>query len=160
MFLIAKIESTLIAVAVILLIFFPGLLIAQHDSYKGIEAKFSENELLTMAGAADYGDNISAKIFEDEKNTYFAVDIGKLSSEYEKIRILELSYADNALVNIGSDKNMEYYLFLVNNTLNISSHEIIKVFDEFKVQSISELQVMNNEQLRLWLIQHDKYSKK
>ena len=150
-----KIESTFIAFALMLSLSFPGLLHAQNDSYMG-----NENELLSKAESTDFSDNISAKLFQDEKNSYFAVDVSKLPSKYEKIRILELSFAGNTLVNIGSDKNMKFYFFLVNNTLNKTTEEINKLFNEFSVQAKAELQTMNEEQIRLWLIQHDKYSKK
>lgn len=160
MFLPLKIKSYFIAFVLTLLFSFPVLLSAQQGSYKGGEAKLSESDILLKAKAADFGDNISAQIFYDEKNTYYAVDISKISSKYEKIRILELSFADKALVNIGSDNNTGYYFFLVNNTLRKSSDEINKLFSEFMVQSQVELKTMNEEQLRLWLIQHDKYSKK
>ncbi len=160
MFLLIKIKSTCFAFALMLSLSFPGLLAAQHSSYAGDEAKLSQSILLSKAEVADYGEKISAKIFNDEKNTYYAVDVNKLSSAYEKIRVLELSFSDNALVNIGSDSNTGYYLFLVNNTLNKSTDEINNLFHKFLVQSKTELQEMNEEQIRLWLIQHDKYSKK
>ncbi len=154
-----KVENVFITCAITLLLSLPLLLHAQHDSYTGNEAKLFQNELVSKAEAANFGDKVSIKIHNDEKNTYYAFDVNKLSNKYERIRILELCYADNALVSIGSDKNMKFYLFLVNNTLNISTEEINNLFIEFIIQAETELQAMNEEQLRLWLIQHDKYSK-
>ena len=160
MFSTTKIKSALVAFVLMFAFSIPGLLHAQHDSYMGTETKLSDSELLSKAESTDFNDNISTKLFQDEKNSYFAVDVSKLPSKYEKIRILELSFADNALVSIGSDDSMKYYFFLVNNTLNKSADEIEKLFNEYSVQSKTELQAMNEEQIRLWLIQHDKYSKK
>lgn len=159
MFLTSKIKSSLIAFALILPFSFTGLLHAQQGSYIGTENSLSENELFAKATDADFGNNISTKIFEDVKNTYFAVDVSKLSSKYEKIRILELSYEDKALVSMGSDENTTFYFFLVNNTLNKSTEEIVGLLNDFLTRAKTELQAMNSEQLRLWLIQHDKYSK-
>ncbi len=160
MFLPTKIDSTLISFTLMLFLSFTGLLNAQNDNYIGNETELSESELLSKAESADYSNNISAKLFQDERNSYFAVDISKLPSKYEKIRILELSFTNKTVVNIGSDNNMKFYFFLVNNALNKSTEEINKLFSEFGAQSKAELQTMNEEQLRLWLIQHDKYSKK
>ena len=160
MFSTPKIKSAIVAFVLMLTFSFPILLHAQHDSYMGTETKLSKAELLLKAESTDFNNSISTRLFHDEKNSYYAVDVSKLPSKYEKIRILELSFADNALVSIGSDENIKYYFFLVNNTLDKSSNEIQKLFNEFSVQSKTELQAMNDEQIRLWLIQHDKYSKK
>ena len=154
-----KVENIFITCVMTLLLSLPILLHAQHDSYLGNEAKLFKNELVSKAEVADFGDKVSIKIHNDEKNTYFAFDVNKLSNKYEKIRILELCYADNALVSIGSDKDMKFYLFLVNNTLNISTEEVNNLFNDFIIQAETELEAMNEEQLRLWFIQHDKYSK-
>lgn len=139
---------------------FTGLLYAQQENYKGQETNLSSEELIAKAQTVDFGDKLSNKIFDDEKNSYFAVDVNKLSSTYEKIRVLELGFENNTLVNISSDSNTGFYLFLVNNTLDKPEKEINSLFDEFQLQSKAELQKLNEEQLRLWLIQHDKYSKK
>ncbi len=160
MFLTTRIKRPLITFILILSLSFTGLLHAQHDTYKGKEASLSMNELLALAETADFENKISVKIFSDEKNSYFAFDVTKLSSSYDKIRILELSFTNKTLVNIGSDKNTGFYFFLVNNSLKKSNEEIINLFNEFLELSKSELQNLNQEQVRLWLIQHDKYSKK
>jgi len=159
MFLLLKIKSIFIAFALTILFTSPILLSAQQGSYKGKEAKLSTSEILLKAESLDFGDNISAEIYSDIKNTYYAVDVSKLSSKYEKIRLLELSFADKALVNIGSDISSGYYFFLVNNTLNKSNDDIVSMFTGYMIQSQDELRLLNEEQLRLWLIQHDKYSK-
>ena len=159
MFLITKVKSAIILFIVIIFFVVTGSLKAQSGSYTGNEANIESGSLLLKASMTDFGDEISVKIFEDDKNTYYAVDVSKLDSKYEQIRILELSYADKIIVNTNSDKTKKYYLFLVNNTLDKSEEEIITLFDDFSIQSKAELEAMNNEQIRLWLIQHDKYSK-
>jgi len=159
MLVIPEYKNIIIIFALTLLLSFPIFLYSQHNSYMGKEAKLFQNELVSKAEAADFADKVSTVIHNDEKNTYFAFDVNKLSSKYEKIRILELSYADNTLVSIGVDKAFRFYFFLVNNTLNISPVKINNLFDEFIIQAKTELQAMNDEQLKLWLIQHNKYSK-
>lgn len=158
MFSFKKIERTILAIVLITTISFPNLLFSQHDSYAGKETKLTTSELLLKAEQTDFNKTISQKVFEDEKNTYYAVDVSLLSSKYEKIRLLELSYADKILVSIGTDNEKKYYFFLVNNTLEKSADEINNLFDSFSTQSKTELQSMNDEQKRLWLIQHDKYT--
>lgn len=159
MFLITKNFPKVLFIIMLLSIFISGSLYAQTGNYKGSEPNLNTIALLEKAKSTNFDDNISAKIFEDSKNAYYAVDVSKLASEYEQIRFLEFSYANNIVVNTSSNKAKKYYLFLVNNTLNKSEEEINNLFNNFSIQSKEELQNMNNEQVRLWLIQHDKYSK-
>jgi hypothetical protein len=160
MLLLTKLESAIISFILIIPLAFTGSLYAQTGSYAGNEANIESGSLMSKANMTDFGDEICAKIFEDDKNTYYAVDVSKLASKYEQIRILELTYANKVIVNTSNDSTKNYYLFLVNNTLNKSEQDIITLFDGFSVQAKTELETMNNEQLRLWLIQHDKYSGK
>ncbi len=135
MFSITEIKDSFITLLLILLLSFPHIIHAQNNSYKGTEANLAENDLLEIAKNSDFDNNVSMEIFKDEKNSYYAVDISKLTSTYEQIRILELSFANSTLVNIGSDKQTGFYLFLVNNKLNKSTEEINTLFNKFVSQS-------------------------
>ena len=136
-----------------------GNIIAQ-GSYAGTEPKLEYNTLLEKAKATNFNNELSAKVHQDQKNTYYAIDVSKLKSEYEQIRLLELSYNSTVIVNTGNDRSSNYYLFLVNNTLDKTDEEIFVLFDNYSQQSKTEMLDMTGEQMRLWLIQHDKYSKK
>jgi len=131
-----------------------------QGSYAGLEDKVTTENLLSKAKSADFSNGISAKVFSDSKNSYFAVDLSNLSSDFIKIRILEQSYDNLILVNISSDISKEYYLYLVNNSLDKSDDEVNILFTDFLTQAKNERQLMNDEQMRLWIIQHDKYTKK
>jgi len=154
-----KIKSKLFFLALILSLTMSGSLYAQQDSYAGNESKIDAASLLSEAKKANFDNNICVKIFKDVKNTYYAVDVSQLTSKYEKIRLLELSYEDKALVSMGSDNDVKYYFFLVNNTLDKTPQEVADIITNFLSQSKVEEKKLNSEQLRLWLIQHDKYSK-
>lgn len=132
---------------------------AQENNYSGTEKELQASELFTMANSADYSDNICANIHKDEKNTYYSLDVSSFSTKYEKIRILEFIYGNDAIVSIGMNPDKTKYLFLVNNTLNNSEQNVQDAFKDFMVQSKNELNKLNEEQLRLWLIEHDKYLK-
>jgi len=154
-----KIKWFTLILALILSINVPVSVVAQ-GSYAGDENKVSTESLLSKAKEADFSNGISAKIFSDSKNSYFAVDLKKLTSNFIKIRILEQSYDNLILVNISNDNTKGYYLYLVNNSLKKSDEEVNTLFTDFLVQAKNEQQLMNDEQMRLWIIQHDKYSKK
>ena len=160
MFFPKKFKSVFVAFGLLIITsFIPGLLHSQNGSYLGIESNITKDEFIAKAESVDFGDKINTTIHKDEKNTYYAINISKLPSQFEKIRILELIFGDKNIVNIGSDINGKYYFFLVNNTLNKTSDDIDIAFEEYRKKSKEELEMMNDEQLRLWLIQHDKYSK-
>jgi len=161
MFLLTKIKSSLISFAILISLLVTGSLYAQQQgSYIGDEPSLESSSLLTKASMANFENGICAKIFEDNKNSYYAVDVSQLTSQYEKIRLLELSYKDRVLVSLGSDSDVKYYFYLVNNTLDRSSTEVAQIVTDFLLQSKDEENALNSEQLRLWLIQHDKHTNK
>ncbi|NQU34944.1 MAG: hypothetical protein HQ521_17085 [Bacteroidetes bacterium] len=155
-----KVISKFVLTILVFLLILPGILNAQEDNYLGNEKKIQPEELLAKAMIADFSNSLSEKIYEDSKNSYFAVDVEKLNTKFERIRVLELSYGDDALVSIGTDENRLYYFFLVNNILNKTPEDINSTFIDFQIQATTELAKLNDEQLRLWLLQHEKFSKK
>lgn len=132
----------------------------QNNKYLGNEKDISGSELIAKAQNTDFEAQIVKEIFSDEKNTYFALDNSSIESRYVKIRILEQSYSDKVLVNIGPDIDSGYMLFLVNNTLNKSQLDIVKLIDTFRVTALKEEASMNEESMKLWLSKHKKFSKK
>ena len=160
MALISKFERVLLFVAIFTLITIPTLINAQSGNYGGKESNIYIEDLIEIADKTEFGDNISSYLMQDIKNKYYAVKVSKLATQFEKIRLLELSYEDNEIVSMGADENNIYYFFLVNNVLNKTKEDINYKLAEFSNTSKKEYQELNSEQLRLWLIQHDKYSNK
>ena len=127
---------------------------AQNNSYAGDESDITTTFLMSKALEANFNNEISSQIWKDEKNTYYCIDINNIDSRYEEIRILEYCFKDNKIVNIGKDDN--YMYFLVNNTLNVDNKTVTDTFNKYHTKAIQEKQELNDEQMRLWLIQHDK----
>jgi len=132
----------------------------QNNKYLGNEKDISGSELIAKAQNTSFQGQVVKEIYSDEKNTYFALDNGSIESRYVKIRILEQSYNDKYLVNIGPDIDSGYMLFLVNNSLNKSQEDIIKLLDTFRVVAVKEEASLNEEAMNLWLSKHKKFSKK
>ncbi len=143
-----------------ILIFTGSNMLAQNSNYAGTESNISLDQLIDKSVSMESSDKLCSLIYEDSKNTYYVVNANKLESKFEKIRLLELSYSDDALVSIGMNTDKTKFFFLVNNTLNKSTEDIEKLFEGFVLQSKTEMNKLNAEQMRLWLIQHDKYFKK
>jgi len=132
----------------------------QNNKYLGNEKDISGSELIAKAQNTSFQGQVVKEIYSDEKNTYFALDNSSIESRYVKIRILEQSYSDKYLVNIGPDIDSGYMLFLVNNSLNKSQEDIIKLLDTFRVAAVKEEASMNEEAMNLWHSKHKKFSKK
>ncbi|PLX03379.1 MAG: hypothetical protein C0595_07310 [Marinilabiliales bacterium] len=132
----------------------------QNNKYLGNEKDISGSELFAKAQSINFQGQIAKAIFSDEKNTYFALDNTSIESRYVKIRILEQSYSDKFLVNIGPDIDSGYMLFLVNNSLKKSQEDIVNLIDTFRVAAVKEEASMNEEAMKLWLSKHKKFSKK
>ncbi len=136
------------------------LAFSQNSIYLGKEKNIDNTFLLKKAETTNFNGNLAAKIYTDEKNSYYAVDLSKFSSRYEKIRVLEFTYKNRELINIYNDINGKYLLFLVNNTLNLQPSDVIDKLNRFKTEAEKEKSAMNEEEMKLWLKQHDKYIKK
>lgn len=160
MFLINSSFRKAVSLIVAVIISSVSLLNAQDSSYSGVEEVLNSSDLVLMANKISFGENLCESFHKDVKNTYYAVNASALNSKFEKIRLLELSYANDAIVNIGMSDDGVLYLYLVNNTLGKTNQTIQDLFSGFAIQAKEELEKMNDEQLRLWLIQHDKYFKK
>ncbi len=142
------------------LLSFPVFVFSQTAHYIGTEKNVNSSFLIERAERVNFGKNVAAKIYKDVKNTYYAVDLKRITSRYVKIRLLEYSYQDNALTNILSNINGDYLLFLVNNKLNKSSKNIILLIEKYKTEASNEEDKMSNAEKTLWLQKHDKYSLK
>ncbi len=138
----------------------PFFACGQSPVYLGKEKNIDVNFLLKKAENGNFDGNIAAKIYQDKKNSYYAVDLSQISTRYEKIRILEHSYQDKSLTNIYNDINGKYLLFLVNNALNIPPSGIVDKLNGFYAKSKKEMKAMNEGEMKTWLKKHDKYNKK
>ena len=147
------------SILVIIIFFSVATMFAQQGKYLGVEKNVTTSELFVKANETDFINGFAAKIFEDQKNTYYAVDNSSIESKYIKIRILEQSYSDNELVNIGSSLKRDYMMFLVNNTLSVSEDKVIELFNEYYNIALKEESSMNEEAMTIWLNKHDKYTK-
>jgi len=148
---------TLQSFLLIITLFFASSVFAQQGEYMGAEKNITSSELVTKANETNFDGGLVAMIFKDEKNTYYALKNSDIESRYIKIRILEQSYSDNKLVNIGSSLNKEYLMFLVNNTLNVNKDEITEIFNIYYSTALKEKTSMNEQAMTIWLHKHDKY---
>lgn len=152
-------QNILQSIFTIAVFFFVTVAYSQQGEYLGVEKDLTASELTDKANAADFDKGFAAKIYKDQKNTYYAINNSSIESRYIKIRILEQSYSDSELVNIGSSLKQDYLMFLVNNTLNASEDKIIDLFNDYYSIALKEETSMNEEAMTIWLIKHDKYSK-
>ncbi len=137
--------------------FMPSFLVAQQDNYMGKEKQITITDLEFERAKLKFDEALSMQIFQDEKNTYFAVDASKLASRYEKLRLIDLTYGDKYLVNIGSNPAESFFYFLVNNTILEEVADVKLMFEEYAQKAKDELNQMTTDELNQWLAKHDKY---
>ena len=150
-------HNTLQSLLTIIVFFVVTSVFAQQGIYIGVEENITNSELIVKANETDFNEGFAAKIFKDEKNTYYAINNSRIESKYIKIRILEQSYSDNELVNIGSSLKQEYLLFLVNNTLGVSEDKVIEMLNVYYSTALKEETSMSEQAMTIWLNKHDKY---
>lgn len=144
----------------IIVFFFVSTAFSQESKYLGQEKEITSSELVVKANNTEFNGNFIGQIFIDKKNTYFAIDNGQIESRYVKIRILEQSFSDKKIVNISSSLNQEYILFLVNNKLIGKDGEILDLFNSYYDTAKKEETSMSEEDMTIWLNNHDKYNHK
>ena len=145
---------------ILLLTAFPTKFFAQSGHYLGTERNINAGFLEAKAKSTNFGNHIAAKIYEDVKNSYYALSVKKIESDYVKVRLLEMVYKDNVLTSISGNINGDYLYFLVNKALNKSDKDIVSLFERYKTKAEKEEQSMSSESLKLWLEHHNKYGKK
>ncbi|PKP33010.1 MAG: hypothetical protein CVT99_03125 [Bacteroidetes bacterium HGW-Bacteroidetes-16] len=133
-------------------------LISQESKYLGTEPNITHEELLQKAANMDFKSDVFKAIYHDSKNTYYALLTEKISSRYEKIKLLEKISTDKSLVNIGASPTSPHSLFLVNNSLGKSETEIEQLVNDLIDQVHTEAMQINEEQQQQWLLKNDKYS--
>ena len=133
---------------------------SQQDKYLSNEKDITISQLAEKADATDFKVNFVAEIYQDEKNTYFAINNSNIESRYVKLRLLEQIFSDNTIVSISSSLQNSYLLFLTNNTVINDQKPVIDMFQVYYSIAIKEEASMNEEDMTHWLIKHDKYKKK
>ncbi len=139
-----------------LFLFSTAFAVSQNKHYLGTEPDLPAAKLLQNAAKANFNGHMAAQIYKDDKNTYYAVNLQKIKSNYLKIRLLEQSYKSKYLVSISANIKADYLLFLVNNTLKKSNTQIVTLLESYLQKAKNEALTMNAEQMRLWLLSHQK----
>lgn len=152
-----KIQSNIQPMGFLMLFLFSTVFaIAQNNHYLGTEQNLPVAKLLQKAAKTNFNGHFAAPVYKDDKNTYYAVNLQKIKSDYLKIRLLEQSYQSKYLVNISANIKANYLFFLVNNTLKKSNMQIVALFESYLQKAKDEALNMNAEQMRLWLLSHQK----
>ena len=130
----------------------------------GLFAQSHKKESVTHQKLFEKAKNTEFKGFTsmisfDDHNYYYAVKTSDIKSRYIKIRLLEQTFEDDYLVNIGTFDNLEYMVFLVKKIPGRENRDIEKIIVDYYNIANQELNKLDSEQTRLWLLQHDKYTK-
>ena len=103
----------------------------------------------------EFGNHFSAYIQSDDVNNYFLVDFTRLTTRFQKIWFINLTFGEKKIVNIDSDLNKGYVCFVANK--RFSSGEIEKLFDDLLEKTTRASAEMTVEKQSEWLRNNDKY---
>ncbi len=137
----------------------PVLLFSQSGRYLGTEKKVTDKFLKAKAEKTDFQNRIAAKIYEDVKNDYYALATKGITSDYVKIRMLEMIFNSSVLTSISGSINKPFLFFLVNKSLHKTEKEVLTLFEQYKLKAEKEEKSLSPEKRRIWLQKHNKYSK-
>ncbi|MDG2080895.1 MAG: hypothetical protein P8J47_03830 [Bacteroidales bacterium] len=117
-------------------------------------------ELSEMAKSMEFINGPSENFANDQTNNYYVLSTQDIEHKFVTFYILEQSYNSDFLVNIGSSSELELHFFLVNKVHGKTDLDIYTEFNAYIDKANNALENMNQEQLRLWELQHNKFTAK
>ncbi len=91
----------------------------------------------------------------DENNLYYLVDFSKLSTRFEKVYFINLSFSEQKIVNVDGDLTKDHILFKAG--IRYPETEIVGIFDQLKKITEEKAKGMSPAGMEFWLKQNDKY---
>lgn len=103
----------------------------------------------------DFKGKFAATVFKDEANSYFLLDFSKLTSRFDRVYFLNLSFSATELINIDPSVTKDKVCFMSNEKYN--EVDVLKVFDELNIRVAGISNSWPDNQKSEWLKDNDKY---
>ena len=103
----------------------------------------------------DFRGRFALAVDKDASNNYFLLDFSKLSTRFEKVCYMNLSFTYHELVNIDPDITKTRVCFSASR--NYAETEVIKLFDEIKEKVNSMAASWSEDRKSDWMKSNDKY---
>lgn len=103
----------------------------------------------------DFQGKISAAALEDETNNYYLVDYSSLTTLFEKIYFVNLSFKNETITNIDSDIKQRCVWYLSNKKYPVA--DVLKIFDDLKTKTAEASAKMTENEKEVWLKANNKY---
>jgi hypothetical protein len=140
------------------------LLIPQYVVSQGINkvdiSSLTVNELSKMVESREFASGPYENFANDQTNNYYVLSTQDIEHKFVTLYILEQSYNSNFMVNIGSSSDLDLHFFLVNKVHCKTDLDIYTELNTYIDKANNAIESMNQEQLRLWELQHNKFSSK
>ena len=103
----------------------------------------------------DFKGKFAASIGTVEVNNYFILDFSNLSTRFERVYFMNLSFSESKIINVDPDVSKNTVCFMANKQYNVS--EILDLFDRLR-QSTSKIALSwSQDEKNQWLKENDKY---
>lgn len=103
----------------------------------------------------DFKGKFVAEIGKESPNTYFLLDFSTLSTRFERVYFMNLSFSSDELINIDPDITKNRVCFMSNDKYPV--HEVLELFEQLKANVRSVSTSWQEEQKFEWLKGNDKY---
>lgn len=103
----------------------------------------------------DFKGQFAVLIDKDTRNNYFLLDFSKLSSRFERIYFMNLSFTSSKIVNIDPHVTRDRICFISNQIYHDA--DILKIFDELKSKTTDISATWSQDEKSKWLKENDKY---
>jgi hypothetical protein len=131
---------------------FVGTLTVQAQS-KGIDP--GDASFIQKYENFDFKGQFAVLIEQYDPNNYFLIDFSKLSTRFERVYFMNLSFTNYKIVNVDPDISKNKICFM-SNKLN-SEKEVIAIFDELKKKTSIVADTWSEAEKSKWLNENDKY---
>ncbi len=137
-------------ILVFLLTGIQAFLFAQHPIVSPDDPAF-----IAKVASFDFKGQFAARIDQDGTNRYYLADFSMLSTRFERVWFMNLSFGTGKLVNVDPDLRKDRVIFKADKTYD--DDLILRVFGELKEQTHRTSVDWSDTQKNEWLSSHDKY---
>jgi hypothetical protein len=103
----------------------------------------------------DFKGKFAAEIGKESPNTYFLLDFSTLSTRFERVYFMNLSFSFDELISIDPDITKNRVCFMSNEKYQVP--EVLKLFEKLKADVRSVSTSWQEEKKVEWLKGNDKY---
>ncbi len=122
-----------------------------------IAAKPAVSQIQLAFSQEEFGDRFSVLTLSEGNYDYYAVDLTKLGSSFERVYFMNLSYNEPKIINIDGDLDKDQTWFKAYYTN--SENDVTCLFNELLANTAKAGKEMTAEEKSAWMAKYNKFNK-